>query len=61
MFAKELRKTYNLAVKRRATLIKRLQAAQAKNDSVKCDQIYMRLAFENEIIDNCAKDLEAAE
>lgn len=59
MSVKELRKIYNLAVKRRATLIKRLQAAQAKQDEVKCDQIYMRLAFENELIDNCSKDLEA--
>ena len=59
MFVKELRKTYNLAVKRRATLIKRLEVAQAQHNDVKCDQIYMRLAFENELIHNCAKELEA--
>lgn len=60
MSVKEIRNAYKLAVKRRATLIKRLEVAQSKQDNVKCDQIYMRLAYENELIHNCAKDLEAA-
>jgi hypothetical protein len=50
----------NLAVKRRATLIKRLHAAQAKFDDVKCDQIMMQLQGENELISNCNQMLEAA-
>jgi hypothetical protein len=48
----------NLAVKRRATLIKRLHAAQAKFDDVKCDQIMMILQGENEIIGDCRRQIE---
>jgi len=51
----------NLAVKRRATLIKRLEAAQAKYDDVKCDQIMMILQGENQIIGDCKRQLEMAE
>jgi len=51
----------SLAQKRRATLIRRLEAAQAKYDDVKCDQIYMQLQGENEIIGNCKRQLETAE
>ena len=50
----------NLAVKRRATLIKRLEAAQAKYDDVKCDQIMMQLQGENQIIGDCNRMLETA-
>ena len=42
-----------LAIKRRDTLIKRLNQARAKYDDVKCDQIMMQLQGENEIIGDC--------
>ena len=48
----------NLAVKRRATLIRRLEAAQARYDDVKCDQIMMMLQGENRIIGDCKQMLE---
>jgi len=51
----------NLAIKRRATLIKRLDAARIKADDVKCDQIMMILQGENEIIGDCKRMLEAAQ
>ena len=51
----------NLAIKRRATLIKRLEAAQAKLDDAKCDQIMMQLQGENEIIGDCKRLLQLAE
>ena len=50
----------NLALKRRATLIKRLHAAQAKFDDVKCDQIYYLLSIENDNIGFCKSKLETA-
>jgi hypothetical protein len=48
----------NLAIKRRATLIKRLEAAQAKYDDVKCEQIMMQLQGENQIIGDCKRMVE---
>ena len=51
----------NQAIKRRATLIKRLEAAQAKLDDAKCDQIMMQLQGENEIIGDCKRLLQLAE
>jgi hypothetical protein len=55
----------NLAMKRRATLIKRLDKLResGKHDhatQVKCDQIMMRLQGENEIISDCNRMLERA-
>ena len=55
----------DLAIKRRATLIKRLDAERAKErhdhaSQVKCDQIMMQLQGENEIIGDCKQMLEAA-
>jgi hypothetical protein len=47
----------NLAMKRRTTLIKRLEAAQVKYDDVKCDQIMMQLQGENQIIGDCRQML----
>ena len=56
----------NLAIKRRDTLIKRLdkERESGKHDhasQVKCDQIMMILQGENEIIGNCRQMLEAAQ
>lgn len=61
MTPKDLKQIMKLATARRDTLIKRLHAAQAKYDDVKCDQIVMRLQGENEIIGDCKRMLEAAE
>lgn len=52
----------NLAIKRRATLIKRLDKIRASEhhdhaSQVKCDQIMMILQGENEIIGDCRQQL----
>ena len=60
MNIREIKLTLKLATSRRNTLIKRLQAAQAKFDDRKCDQIVMRLQGENEIIGDCRRLLETA-
>jgi len=60
MNIREIKLTLKLATSRRDTLIKRLQAAQAKYDDVKCDQIMMRLQGENQIIGDCRRMLETA-
>lgn len=56
----------NLAIKRRDTLIKKLnkQRESGRHDhagQVKCDEIIMMLQGENEIIGDCRQMLEAAE
>lgn len=56
---KELIKIRKLAINRKATLITRLQKWQQKNNDQKCDEIYMRLQYENEIIQNCDTSLGA--
>ena len=60
MNIREIKQILKLATSRRNTLIKRLQAAQAKYDDVKCDQIMMRLQGENQIIGDCRRMLETA-
>ena len=57
----ELKNIIRLAQKRRATQLKRLDLACAKQDEVKADQISMFIAYENELIYNANKDLEAAQ
>jgi len=47
----------NLAIKRRETLVKRIERARAKFDDVKCDQIMMQLQAENSIIYDCRQQL----
>jgi hypothetical protein len=47
----------NLAIKRRATLIKRIEQARAEYNDTKCDQIMMRLQGENQIIGDCRQQL----
>jgi hypothetical protein len=47
----------NLAIKRRETLVKRIERARAKFDDVKCDQITMQLQAENSIIYDCRQQL----
>lgn len=51
----------NLAVKRRDTLIKRLNKACEQADDVRADQIMMMLQGENEIIGNCKQMLEQSQ
>jgi len=57
----ELKNIIRLAQKRRATLLKRLDLACAKQDDAKADQLRGYLAYENELIYNANKDLEAVE
>ena len=47
----------NLAIKRRATLIKQIDKARAEYNDSKCDQITMRLQGENQIIGDCRRQL----
>jgi hypothetical protein len=54
----ELKNIIRLAQNRRATLIKRLD--KVRGNDVKADQISQYLAYENELIYNATKDLEAA-
>ena len=51
----------NLAVKRRATLIKRLDIARSKGNDTKCDEISYWLSIENDNIGVCKQMLEVAE
>jgi len=55
----ELKNIIRLALNRRATLLKRLDKACAQGNDVKADQISSVLAYENELIYNATKDLEA--
>jgi hypothetical protein len=47
----------NLAIKRRATLIKQIEKARAEYNDSRCDQIMMRLQGENQIIGDCRQQL----
>jgi hypothetical protein len=51
----------NLAVKRRATLIKRLDIARSKGNDTKCEEISYLLSIENDNIGVCKQILETAE
>ena len=53
---KELARIVTLATARRATLLKRLEKAQLKQDDVKCGLIYSAIARENELIQNASHD-----
>lgn len=55
----ELKNIIRLAQKRRATLLKRLDLACNKGNDVKADQLNGYLAYENQLIYNATKDLEA--
>ena len=55
----ELKNIIRLAQKRRATLLKRLDLACNKGDDVKADQLNGYLSYENQLIYNATKDLEA--
>ena len=57
----ELKNIIRLAQRRRETLLKRLDLACAKQDDAKADQLNGYLAYENELIYNASKDLEAAQ
>ena len=57
----ELKNIIRLAQKRRATLLKRLDLACAKQDDAKADQLRGYLAYEVELIYNTSKDLGAVE
>jgi hypothetical protein len=50
----------NLALKRRATLIKRLDKARVKGDDSKCEEVYYLLSIENDNIGYCKQKLETA-
>ncbi len=52
MKASTLRNIIRLATARRATAIRRLEAARLRGDDVRCDQIYSVIAHENDIIDS---------
>ena len=56
----ELKNIIRLALLRRNTLLKRLDLACAQANDVKADRIQSFLAYENELIYNATKDLEAA-
>lgn len=56
----EYKQILNLALKRRETLIKRLDWAREKGDDSKCDQIYYLLSVENDNIGYCKQKLELA-
>ena len=47
----------NLAIKRRATLIKQIEQSRAAYNDSRCDQITMRLQGENQIIGDCRQQL----
>jgi len=47
----------NLAIKRRTTLIKRIEQARAAYNDSRCDQIMMQLQGENQIISDCRQQL----
>lgn len=57
----EYKQILNLALKRRETLIKRLNKARAKGDDTKCEQIFYLLSVENDNIGYCKQKLAAAE
>jgi len=50
----------NLALKRRATLIKRLDKARVKGDDSKCEEVYYLLSIENDNSGYCKQKLETA-
>ena len=56
-----LKNVIRLAQRRRNTLLKRLDLACARADDIAADRILDSLYFENELIYNATKDLEAAE
>jgi hypothetical protein len=51
----------NLALKRRATLIKSLDKARDKGNDVKCDELCYRISIENDNIFFCKQKLEQAQ
>jgi hypothetical protein len=58
MKATELKSIIKAATARKSTAYKRLEKAQSKQDSVKCDQIRAIIAYNNQIIQNASTDLE---
>tara|TARA_R110000868_G_scaffold411438_1_gene703935 strand:- start:624 stop:797 length:174 start_codon:yes stop_codon:yes gene_type:complete len=48
----------NLAQKRRATLIKRLDVARSKGNDTKCEELFYLLSIENDNIYFCKQKLE---
>ena len=48
----------NLALKRRATLVKRLDKARVKGDDTKCDELCYLLSIENDNIHFCQRKIE---
>jgi len=51
----------NLALKRRATLIKRLDKARVKGDDTKCEEVYYLLSIENDNIGYCKQKIEQSQ
>jgi hypothetical protein len=51
----------NLAVKRRATLVKRLDKARESGNEIKCDQLCYSISIENDNIYFCKQKLEQAQ
>lgn len=56
-YTAELKQIIKLATKRRATQLARLSRYQASGDALKCDQIYARISYENEILHNAGREL----
>lgn len=57
MQTSQLRKVLNSSIKRRTTLVKRLQLWQSRGNDAKCDQIYSQIWLENANIEYCQREL----
>jgi len=57
----EYKQVLKLALKRRETLIKRLDKARVKGDDTKCEQIFYLLSIENDNIGYCKQKLGVAQ
>lgn len=56
---KELQQIVKLAEQRRATAILRLHKAQEQGNDAKCDQLYAKIAYNNEIIENATNSIRS--
>jgi hypothetical protein len=55
----ELKRIIRLAQRRRDTLLRRLDQACERGSDARADQISLYLSYENELIYNATRDLEA--
>jgi hypothetical protein len=51
----------NLALKRRATLVKRLDKARSKGDDTKCEELCYLVSIENDNIGFCKQKIEQSQ